>query len=60
MSWDDASYSGFKLNCHKKKRKVLSLIELYDKDSVNTVQDKEIYKDKVNEISSAAFEAIEY
>ena len=60
MSWDDASYSGFKLNCHKKKRKVLSLIELYDKDSVNTVQDKEIYKDKLNEISSAAFEAIEY
>ena len=26
MVWDDASYSDYKLNCHKKKRKVLSLM----------------------------------
>ena len=59
MVWDEGSYTGYKLNCHKKKRKVDSLIELYDKDSVNSVQDKEIYKQKLEEISNAALAAVE-
>ena len=60
MVWDEGSYTGYKLNCHKKKRKVDSLIELYDKDSVNSIQDKDIYKQKLDEISAAALAAIEY
>ena len=60
MVWEDAAYTGYKLNCHKKKRKVESLIELYDKDSVNSVQDKDIYKQKLEEISAAALNAVEY
>ena len=60
VPWEEDSYTGYKLNCHKKKRKVLNLIELYDKDSVNSVQDKEIYQHKLNEISTAALEAAEY
>ena len=60
MVWDEGSYTGYKLNCHKKKRKVDSLIELYDKDSVNSVQDKEIYRQKLEEISNAALAAVEY
>ena len=60
MVWEEGTYTGFKLNCHKKKRKVENLIELYDKDSVNSVQDKEIYKEKLAEISAAALAAVEY
>ena len=58
--WEEGAYTGYKLNCHKKKRKVDSLIELYDKDSVNTVQDQHIYKEKLAEISTAALAAVEY
>ena len=46
MVWDDGAYKGYKLNCYKKKRKVESLIELYDKDSITSVQDEKIFKDK--------------
>ena len=60
MVWDEGSYTGYKLNCHKKKRKVESLIELYDKDSVNSVQDEKIFLVKLAEISTAALEAVEY
>ena len=60
MVWEEGAYTGYKLNCHKRKRKVESLIELYDKDSVNSVQDKEIYKEKLSEISTAALAAVEY
>ena len=60
MVWDDGAYTGYKLNCHKKKRKVESLIELYDKDSVNSVQDEKIFLVKLGEISTAALEAVEY
>ena len=58
--WDEGVYTGYKLNCHKKKRKVMNLIELYDKDSVSSVQDKDIYKVKLSEIGTAALEASEY
>ena len=34
MVWDEGQWTGYKLNCHKKKKKVESLIELYDKDCV--------------------------
>ena len=44
---EEASYKGFKLNCFKKKRKVDSMIELYDKECVNSLQDREIYKQKL-------------
>ena len=60
MVWDEGAYKGYKLNCFKKKRRVDSLIELYDKDSVNSVQDKDIYKQKLEEISAAAVAAVEY
>ena len=60
MVWEEQAYKGYKLNCHKKKRKVESLIELYDKDSVNSVQDKHIFKQKLEEISAAALAAVEY
>ena len=43
MVWEEGSYTGFRLNCHKKKRKVESLIELYDKNSVTSVQDEKIF-----------------
>ena len=57
---DEASYKGYKLNCFKKKRKVDSLIELYDKDCVNSLQDRDIFKQKLEAISSAALETVEY
>ena len=60
MAWEEGAYTGYKLNCHKKKRKVDNLIHLYDKDAVNSLQDKEIYKQKLDEISSTAIEAAEY
>ena len=60
MVWEEQAYKGYKLNCHKKKRKVESLIELYDKDSVNSVQDKHIFKQKLEEISADALAAVEY
>ena len=60
LPWEEDSYSGYKLNCHKRKRKVLNMIELYDKDSVNSIQDKDIYQQKLNEIAVAALEASEY
>ena len=58
--WDEGAYTAYKLNCHKKKRKVENLIQLYDKDSVNTLQDRDIYQQKLSEISSAALEAAVY
>ena len=42
MVWEEATYTGYKLNCHKRKRKVENMIDMYDKDSVNNVWDKEI------------------
>ena len=60
MVWDEGAWTGFKLNCHKKKKKVENLIELYDKDCVNSVQDKDIYKEKLAEISAAAHIAVDY
>ena len=57
---DEASYKGYKLNCFKKKRKVESLIELYDKDCVNSLQDRDIFKQKLEAIASAALETVEY
>ena len=60
MVWDTPTYTGYKLNCYKKKKKVENMIELYDKDSVNNVWDKEICKQKLEEISTAALEAVEY
>ena len=57
---EEASYKGFKLNCFKKKRKVDSMLELYDKECVNSLQDREIYKQKLEEISGAALDAVEY
>ena len=60
MGWDEGQWTGYKLNCHKRKKKVESLIELYDKDCVNSVQDKDIYKDKLAEISTAAHIAMDY
>ena len=60
MVWDEGAWTGFKLNCHKKKKKVENLIELYDKDCVNSVQDKDIYKEKLAEISAAAHAAVDY
>ena len=56
MVWEEATYTGYKLNCHKKKRKVENMIEMYDKDSVNNVGDKEICKQKLEEILTAAVE----
>ena len=51
MVWDEgAYYTGYKLNCHKRKRKVDNLIQLYDKDSVNSLQDKDIYQGDLNVI----------
>ena len=60
MGLDEGQWTGYKLNCHKRKKKVESLIELYDKDCVNSVQDKDIYKDKLAEISTAAHIAMDY
>ena len=60
MVWDDSQWKGYKLNCFKKKKKVESLIELYDKDCVNSVQDKDVYREKLAEISSAAQAALDY
>ena len=57
---DEGAYTAYKLNCHKKKRKVENLIQLYDKDSVNTLQDRDIYQQKLSEISSAALGAAVY
>ena len=60
MVWEDGTYTGYRLNCHKKKRKVESLIELYDKNCVSNVQDEKIFLVKLAEISAAALEAVEY
>ena len=48
MVWEEGQWTGFKLNCHKKKKRVECLIELYDKDCVNSVQDKDIYREKLD------------
>ena len=47
MPWDEGAYTAYKLNCHKKKRKVENMINLYDKDSVNSLEDRNIYKQKL-------------
>ena len=60
IKMDEASYKGFKLNCFKRKRKVENMIELYDKECVNSLQDKDIYQKKLDEISAAALDALEY
>ena len=60
MVWEEGTFTGYKLNCHKKKRKVESLIELYDKDCVTSVQDEKIFLVKLAEISTAALEAVDY
>ena len=60
MVCDVPTYNGYKLNCHKKKRKVENMIELYDKDSVNNAWDIDICKQKLEEISVAALAAVEY
>ena len=60
MPWDEGAYTAYKLNCHKKKRKVENMINLYDKDSVNSLEDRNIYKQKLDEISAAALEAVMY
>ena len=58
--WTEGSYKAYLLNCHKKKRKVLNLIQLYDRAAVSSLQDKDIYKQKLEEITAAALEAAEY
>ena len=60
MVWDQGTYTGYKLNCHKKKRKVESMVELFNKDSITSVQDEKIFMVKLGEISAAALEALEY
>ena len=60
MVMDEGQYTGYKLNCHKKKKKVEGLLELYDKDSVNNVSDKEICEQTLAKIQTAASDAVEY
>ena len=60
MTWDQNTYKGYKLNCIKKKGKVESMIELFNEDSITSVQDKEIFKSELKDISSVALGAIEY
>ena len=60
MVCDVPTYNGYKLNCHKKKRKVENMIELHDKDSLNNAWDIDICKEKLEEISVAALAAVEY
>ena len=60
MVWDQGTYTAYKLNCHKRKRKVESMVELFNKDSITSVQDEKIFMVKLGEISAAALEALEY
>ena len=54
------SFNGYRMNCQKKKKKVLGLIERFNKDSISCVQHKDIYKDKLKRIDDVVEETLEY
>ena len=57
---DSASFNGFKTNCIKKKKKVLSLMELYNKDSITCAAHVQIYKDELHKVDKASEDFLEY
>ena len=60
MVLDNSTYAGYRLNCFERKKKVVNMIELFDKSCVNNVWDKEVCKVKLEEISTAALSAADY
>ena len=57
---DSSVYNGYRLNCIKKKKKVLGLIELFNKDSITCLTHKEIFKEELKKIDTAAEDFVEY
>ena len=57
---DSNTFNGYRLNCVKKKKKVLGLIELFNKESITCVTHKEIFKDELKKIDDAAEDFIDY
>ena len=57
---DQSVYNGYRLNCIKKKKKVLGLIELFNKDSITCLTHKEIFKEELKKIDTAAEDFVEY
>ena len=60
MTWEEGTFTAKKLNCFKKKKKVEALIQLYDKNAVTSVQDERIFIKKLDEITTASLDAIEF
>ena len=57
---DSDTFNGYRTNCVKRKKKVIGLIELFNKDSITCATHKEIFKDELNKIDVAAEDFIEY
>ena len=57
---DQNTFNGFKTNCIKKKKKVLSLMELYNKDSVTCTAHMQIYKDELQRVDKATEDFVDY
>ena len=57
---DANAFNGFRTNCIKKKKKVLGLIELFNKDSITCASHKEIYKEELSKIDNAVEDFIDY
>ena len=57
---DQGTFNGYRTNCIKKKKKVLGLIELFNKDSITCAMHKDIYKDELSKIDNAAEDFLDY
>ena len=60
ITMDSGTFNGYRTNCVKRKKKVIGLIELFNKDSITCATHKEIFKDELNKIDVAAEDFIEY